>query len=233
LSQLPRFFVAGPIEEIVRIEGPVAHQISRVLRLRSGDRIVVLDGRGAAWEAALSEVRNGAVVVRCERPAACATEPSRAVTLFAAVLKGDRQEWMVQKAVELGVARIQPILTAHGVARPGADKAERWRRIAQEAAEQCERAIVPPIADPIPVSATRWPGLALICTERGGMPLKAAITSTDEALAVFIGPEGGWEAAELALLLEKGAIAASLGPRILRAETAALAALAMILGQES
>jgi 16S rRNA (uracil1498-N3)-methyltransferase len=230
LSQIPRFFLDGPIEEVVRIEGPVAHQISRVLRLRSGDRIVVLDGRGSAWEAALSEVRNGTVMARRDKPAPCASEPARAVTLFAAVLKGDRQDWLIQKAVELGVAGIQPILTAHGVARPGGDKTERWRRIAREAAEQCERGIVPPVAEPIPVSSATWPGMAIVCTERDGMPLKAALAGRSGDLAIFIGPEGGWEVAEVAALGDQGAIAASLGPRILRAETAALAALAMIVG---
>ncbi len=235
MSQLPRFFLAAgelPAEPAAGLElalaGPIGHQIGRVLRLRSGDRVVILDGRGGAWEAVLAGVAGPTALARIAGPGTCAAEPPIAVTLFAAVLKGERQDWLVQKAVELGVARIQPILCARSVARPGADKVERWARIAREAAEQSERGIVPPVAEPIPLETARWGGDAIVCTERDGRPL-AEVVQQPRAVAIFIGPEGGWEPGEISLLLGRGAKPASLGPRILRAETAALAALAILV----
>ncbi|MBM3266224.1 MAG: 16S rRNA (uracil(1498)-N(3))-methyltransferase [Candidatus Sericytochromatia bacterium] len=237
----PRFFLAAEsmppglaagLE--IRLDGAISRQIARVLRLRRGDRILVHDGRGGAWESVLEEVSDQAAVARIARAAACAPEPPVAVTLFAAVLKGDRQDWLIQKAVELGVARVQPLRCARNVAKPGEDRVERWERIAREAAEQSERGLVPALAPPIDLAAAAWHGAAIVCTERSGQPL-ADLVPPASSLALFIGPEGGWEPAEIALLLGKGARAASLGPRILRAETAAIAALAalMLLAERS
>lgn len=177
-----------------------------------------------------------AVAIELGPPAPCAPEPSAYVTLFAAVLKGDRQDWLIQKAVELGVSRIQPLLCARGVVKGSApDRTERWQRIAREAAEQCERGIVPQVADPVPLERATWGGaMALICTERQGQPLLAVLQALQahpgiRRLAVFVGPEGGWTPEEVSALLARGALAVSLGPRVLRAETAALAALAGLM----
>lgn len=198
--------------------------------MRSGDALVALDGRGAAWDAQIREVGRDAAVIELLGRGSCAPDPAVHVTLFAAVLKGDRQDWLVQKAVELGVSRIQPIVCERSVVKPGGgEKADRWQRIAQEAAEQCERGIVPEVAVPIALADASWQdATALVCTERRGQPLLAALPRADR-MAVFIGPEGGWGDEEVVWLEGRGAIPVSLGPRILRAETAALAALAGVL----
>lgn len=197
--------------------------------MRAGDPLVVLDGRGAAWEAELREVSREAVVIHLGDASPCSPEPDLDVTLIAAVLKGERQDWLIQKAVELGVSRIQPVVCARSVVRPGGEKVDRWQRIAQEAAEQCERGIVPAVAEPLPLARASWEGaIALVCTERQGAPLLAALPDAHR-LALLIGPEGGWADEEVASLRERGALPVSLGPRVLRAETAALAALAAIM----
>lgn len=233
---LPRFFVDPSVlgdsaaGRSVPLPGPVGQQVSRVLRLRAGQRIVLLDGRGAAVEAVLRTIPGNPVVAELAGSASCAAEAAIEVTLLAAVLKGERQDWLIQKAVELGVARIQPILAERGVARADGEKPERWRRIAREAAEQCERAIVPEIADPVALPDAAWAApRALVCTERDGEPIGSLVSRQDRQLAILIGPEGGWTPAERAELAERGAIAASLGPRVLRSETAALAALALVI----
>ena len=241
MSQIPRFFLPDTPSEtsgpsgvlaagtVLAIEGVIAHQIGKVLRLRPGNTIVVLDGRGSAWMAELRAVSRDRVTVVLGDAAPCPPEPRVQVDLFAAVLKGDRQDWLIQKAVELGVARIHPLLCDRSVVRPGSEKVVRWQRIAQEAAEQCERAVVPVVAAPIPLSHATWAdATALVCTERQGKPLLAALPPAP-ALALLIGPEGGWAGDEVEFLLDRGALAVSLGPRILRAETAALAALAAIM----
>lgn len=216
------------------IEGAACHQIGRVLRLRSGQHVVLLDGRTGASEAELVEVGPDRALARILRAAPCAPEPAISVTLLAAVLKGERQDWLVQKAVELGVARIIPLLTERGVATANGAKPERWRRIAREAAEQCERAVVPEIVDPVPLVEVSWTGAkALACTERDGRPLPALLADGDRDLALLVGPEGGWTDVERSWLARQGAVDASLGPRILRAETAALAALSTVMSHLS
>ena len=237
-TSLPRFFLEGALRfevgEVVAIEGAICHQIGRVLRLRSGQRVVLLDGSTGASEAELVEVGPDRTLARILQAAPCAPEPAVAVTLLAAVLKGERQDWLVQKAVELGVGRIVPLLTERGVAIASGAKPERWRRIAREAAEQCERAVVPEVADPVSLEEVSWTGAkALACTERDGRPLPALLADGDSKLALLVGPEGGWTDAERAWLAERGAIGASLGPRILRAETAALAALSTVMSRLS
>ena len=236
-TRLPRFFLESPrglgVGELVAIEGPACHQIGRVLRLRSGQRVVLLDGSGGAGEAELVSVGSERALARVLQAAPCAPEPAISVTLLAAVLKGERQDWLVQKAVELGVARVVPLLTERGVATANGAKPERWRRIAREAAEQCERAVVPEVADPVSLKVVSWTGAkALACTEREGRPLPALLADGDRELALLVGPEGGWTEAEH-WLADRGAIDASLGPRILRAETAALAALSTVMSHLS
>lgn len=218
--------------ETIALPPEVSKYLSRVMRLEPGDRFVALDGEGGAWEAALSspaEARRGALVPM--------HEPAVPVRLIQALPKGDKLEWILQKATELGVSRITPLATRHAVVKiePGKIDAKlaRWKAIAQEAAEQCERGRVPSIDPPALLSKLGWPDDAFVgvLAERRDAPslLRALPPAPPPGgVVVLVGPEGGWAPEEIAALEAKGARPVSLGPRILRTETAALAALATI-----
>jgi 16S rRNA (uracil1498-N3)-methyltransferase len=210
-----------------------AHHARRVLRLDVGSSVICFDGAGAAWSGRIAELgsRHGVVDELIALPFERAPRPE--VTLAIGVLKGDRMDLVVQKATELGVARIVPLDCDRVDARGDYTKrAERWRRIALEAAKQCERNRVPAILQAMTpraaIESERVPVLALV--ERSEVPLREVLTRLEgEArLIVMIGPEGGWSSDERALLDRESALVASLGSRILRAETAAIAALAIV-----
>ena len=212
-----------------------AHHARDVLRLRAGSAIRVFDGRGAEYDATLETVTRhdvsgritGAVVPRPESPlhAVLAMSP----------LKGDRMELAIQKATELGVAEVRPVVTVRtdAAARPALQGArrDRWEKVASGAAEQCGRAIVPSVAPTVTLAefmADPPAGLRLVLLERDeGQPALAALPRPS-AVTVLIGPAGGWERSEITRLGEAGFQPVSLGPRILRAETAAIAALTAV-----
>ena len=228
--------------ETVLLGDDVAHQLRHVLRLRPGARIVVLDDRGWEYEIALVSVENkrarGDIVTR--RPAS--GEPSVQVTLYQALLKKDNFEWVLQKGTEIGVTRFVPLITARTVAAGengvSAAKRERWARIVREAAEQSRRGALPVVDAPLTLSAALddiAPGLTLIAWEEvQGLSLRAAVAPLRAAsdaphVAVFIGPEGGYEAAEVEAAAAHGAIPITLGRRVLRTETAAVVGAALVL----
>lgn len=232
-----RFFAPATVrsESSVALPGDLAHQIGRVLRLRPDEEIVVIPTGGpdaVEWRVRLTAVEPRAVrgMVVAERPGL--PEATCAVTLCAAVLKGERFDWLVQKATELGAAAIVPLLTARTVRKVGAEDSralERWRRIATEAAEQSGRSVIPAIAPPTPIAglAGSAPKPLLVAHEReAGTDLRAAIPPGADALSLVIGPEGGLTEAEVA---ECGGVPVSLGPRILRAETAAITAVTLAM----
>ena len=242
-----RFFVDPPVEltpgALVMLPPPVSHQVGRVLRLRPGDRIVLLDGSGREAEVALTAFGHDGVqgeVLACR---AVPPPPGPAVTLYQAVLKGDRFAWVLQKATELGVAALVPVVTERTIV-PWAEAAEgprnaRWARIVREAAEQCRRATLPTLHPPL-----RWPAACrrmadsgaavLLPWEEATAPLGPALAAARAAPAVHaaIGPEGGFAPAEMDLARAAGLAPVSLGPRILRAETAALAVCALLLVEQ-
>jgi 16S rRNA (uracil1498-N3)-methyltransferase len=224
----------------------VAHQARDVLRLAPGDMIYLLDGRGATYPAEVLMVERRRVAVRMgERQEPRAEFPCR-VTLCLGMLKAAKFEWVLQKATELGVATFQPLLTERAVAATemtGETRWRRWQRILAEAVEQCGGDRLPELRPPLPLyqALTQLPSgaIALFPWEAAGVaPLRAALA---EALAIagglavitdvyiFIGPEGGFSAAEAALAKQYGALLVTLGARILRAETAALVAATLTL----
>lgn len=236
-----RFFVPAVTRsgnEIILSKG-TAHQIARVLRLRPGEEIALIptDRRDAVeWRVRLTAVEGRAVsgTVVAERPGL--PEPGCAVTLCAAMLKGERFDWLVQKATELGVAAIRPVITANTIRRIGpGDTAvlERWHRIATEAAEQSGRTTVPVIGTPVPVTdlAHVAPAPLIVAHEAvTSETIADAIPVNARMVSVVIGPEGGLTEAEVAQLVTRdGARAVSLGPRILRAETAAITAVTLAM----
>jgi 16S rRNA (uracil1498-N3)-methyltransferase len=233
---LPRFHVpeAAPGS---RVELPEhsAHHAREVLRLRPGAAVRVFDGEGSEFEAVLLEVSRRAVCARLGHAAVPRAESSLRITLAVSPLKGDRMEVVVQKATELGVSEIWPVVTARtdAAARPAlhGSRSERWDRVASGAAEQCGRAVVPSVAPTTTFSgllARPFDGRRVALVETSGHPpLPRVSLPPGQPLLLLVGPAGGFEPAEQAALADAGFLAASLGPRILRAETAAIAAVAI------
>jgi 16S rRNA (uracil1498-N3)-methyltransferase len=220
------------------LAGDIAHQIARVLRLRPNEEIVLVptDAPDAVeWRVRLAavEARGVTGTVIAERPGL--PEPTCAVTLCTAVLKGERFDWLVQKATELGVAAIQPVITANTVRKvgPGETNAlERWRRIATEAAEQSGRSRIPMVHAPVALDSlgADAPEPWFVAHESvRARTLAEAVSPNMTTVSVVIGPEGGLADAEVERLTARGAVPVSLGPRILRAETAAITAVTLAL----
>jgi len=210
------------------------HYLRDVLRLSPGDPVELFDGRGTAWEARVEPGFEGLALGA--RRAAAPGGPS--IHLLFALAKGEKCDLVVQKATELGAARLVPFAAERSVvvldASKGAERAERWRRIAEEAARQCGRADVPEVAAPASLAAALAAvpeGFRLLALHgEGGRPLAALGLEGAPGLAAVVGPEGGLTAEELAACRQAGALAASLGPRTLRAETAAIAVVALLQG---
>jgi 16S rRNA (uracil1498-N3)-methyltransferase len=224
-----------------------------VLRLRAGDPVVLFDGRGGEWHAEVLSLRRGEAMARQLRHEPGGPEAPLRLTLCPALIKADRFEWVLQKGTELGVAAFLPLLTRRVVGASGKGspaerardrllKTERWRRIVIEAAEQCGRTVVPEIHEPRALRTALAGGLPSVFCWEGGDGATPFRESLAHALAgagprgapageaqILIGPEGGFTPEEAAAAVEAGAVPATLGPRILRSETAAIAAAALAL----
>ncbi len=230
-----RFFLpAGALDtEPIRFPPELAHQIRRVLRLTTGDQAIVLDGSG--WEQVVrltvSTTDVSGIVEERRRNQA---EPSLRLTLYQGLLKAAKFEIVLQKCTEIGVSRFVPIQTTRCVAtEPGSARQRRFEAIVREAAEQCGRGRLPAIDEPLSFTealdgaAAEGPVLFLWEEERAAsLSVELESLRTDRA-ALFIGPEGGFTAAEAAKAQTAGARIVTLGPRILRAETAAISASAL------
>ena len=230
----PRLFVPGPLAEgtTVALDGPQAHYLGKVMRLAEGDAVILCDDVTGEWAARALSVSKRDVVLSAEsllRP----REQVPDFTLCAALLKKDRFDLVLEKACELGVRLIQPVITRRCVA----DKLnlERARAILTEAAEQCARTALPALAPPVKLDALLkdWEASRALffADENGGAPAAATFAAHTGPAALLIGPEGGFDDAERsAIRAHASARAISLGPRILRGETAAIAATALWMG---
>jgi 16S rRNA (uracil1498-N3)-methyltransferase len=233
---VPRFHVSRAAPG-ARVELPehTAHHAREVLRLRPGAAVRVFDGAGAEFEAVLDEVSRRAVSARLGRAVEARPESPLRLVLAVSPLKGDRMELVVQKATELGVTEIWPVVTfrTDAAARPAlrGSRGERWDRVASGAAEQCGRAVVPHVPPTTTLDgllARAFDGARIVLLETPGHPpLGSLRVDPSAALLLFVGPAGGFEAGEAEAVRRAGFAAASLGPRILRAETAAVAAVAI------
>ena len=212
----------------VRLDAAQSHRLRGVLRLRRGDGLAVFDGSGGEWEATVAALAAEGVTLRIGEPLDPLPEPPVAVTLLCAFPRGQRGDWIVEKATELGVTAITPLASERSVMQPGEGRIERWRRIAIEAAEQCGRASLPAFGEAPPADALR-----LVADPGASQTVAEAVTSASAtvptAVAIYIGPEGGWTAEERERLIADGALPVSLGPRRLRVETAAVVTLAQTL----
>lgn len=223
----PETFVDGR----VTLSPEETRHLRDVLRLRIGDRVNVFDGTGHEFEGVIESVSKNASVLNIERRLdAVAAESSLELTLAAAMLKSDKFDLVVQKAVELGISRLIPLETARSDARPRdvAKKAERWRKIALEAAKQCGRAKLMQIDEPI--NFAEFVGVVdgdvFFFTERGGNEFPSELAS--KKITAFVGPEGGWDDSEIELVRSRGFGLITFGGRTLRAETAAIAVAAIL-----
>jgi 16S rRNA (uracil1498-N3)-methyltransferase len=210
-----------------------AAHLGRVLRLGNGDPLTLFDGRGGEYAARIIAVTAGRMRVRVEEHTPVERESPLALVLAQSVSRGERMDWIVQKATELGVHTIAPVLTARGVVRlderQAAAKHAHWRAVAIAAAEQCGRNRIPEIC--MPQSLHDWlaqprDGARIVLGIDGTRPLAAA--QVREQGAVLIGPEGGFAPEERELIERRGFECHGLGPRVLRTETAAIAALAVL-----
>ena len=237
---MPRFFIQKDciIENEIIIKNDDAFHIARSLRMAVGDEIEVCDDEGVEYSCRLTYIRDE--LCRCEilESRKAVSEPSVKATLYMAYPKGDKLETVIQKAVELGVFKIVPFESSRCIKRPREDKIEkqtaRLERIAGEAAKQCRRGIVPEVTKPISYSemltdATKS-DLALLCYEaEDGKNIKNAISGQSfSSISIIVGAEGGFSPEEARAATEAGCISVSLGPRILRCETAPLYALSAL-----
>ncbi len=235
---MPRFFKSmapAAVDEEIVIDGQDAVHLRRSLRLREGDEVLLCDGRSTEYDTVIDRFGEETVVLRVQAVRSSTAEPTLKVTLYQGLPKGDKMEWIIQKAVELGVTSIVPVAMSRSIVKLG-DKAEkkqkRWQTIADEAAGQSGRGILPTVQPPMTlkealVAMKDTP--TVVCYEGGGAPFSQLVSRGQEALALVIGPEGGIAPEEIDALKANGAQVASLGPRILRCETAPLAALAVAM----
>ena len=238
-----RRFVVGP-EAIesgrVRFDAGEARHLARVLRLHPGAVVEAADGGGRLYAVRLDVVdprEAWGTIVGDAGAAPASRESPCAITLAQAVLKGDRMAWLIQKATELGVARIIPLETTRVVARPGAgrapDRQRRWQRVAREAVKQCGRILVPAVESPRPLASALGEvgahDAAWLLWEGGGTPLAtlAARVGRPRRLLLLVGPEGGFTSVERESAESAGLALVGLGPRILRAESAGVTAVAL------
>ncbi len=240
-NSLHRFFLP---DQAIQIDQPInlaliAHQLQVVLRLQPGAQVVLLDGVGRAFLTEITvlarKVATGHVLAQLPNP----PEPTVHLTLYQASLKADKFEWVLQKGTELGVARFVPVISQRSIVRPESallKKYERWQTILCEAAEQCGRGRIPTLAAPLlwPNASVQATGCRLLPWEEQtalSVTMKRALDRPTQiqSVSLLIGPEGGITAEEAQIAQAAGWQAVSLGPRILRAETAALTSIVLVM----
>jgi 16S rRNA (uracil1498-N3)-methyltransferase len=243
--RLTRVYVEAPVATGKRlvVEGSAANHITRVLRLRSGDLLTVFDGSGGEFGARIEEFRKDSVVVTVAEHRLLDRESPLPLTLAQGISRGERMDWVIQKATELGTSRIVPLFTKRSMVRLDERQAERklqhWRAIAIAACEQCGRNKIPELAAPVDffdvLPADDSGAMRLLLSPTGDLRIEdLAEVGQDLApgvrkgITVLIGPEGGLEEVEQEAALAAGFKAVQLGPRVLRTETAAIAALTII-----
>ena len=235
---VPRFFVALDLApamagQTLDLPDAAAHHAVRVLRLTVGDSVRLFNGSGGEYAATITGIDKRGVAVRIDHYDPVERESSLALTLAQAITANDAMDYAVRKATELGVTSIQPIISARSAPLPAGERGTKrhghWRQVAIAACEQCGRNRIPEIGAAQSLSdwLPAWRGSGVMLVPDAERTL-AAIGKLAAPIALLIGPEGGWIDAEVSAALRAGFIAVRLGPRILRADTAATAALAAI-----
>lgn len=236
---MTRFYVPQPqiAEGMLRVEGGEVRHIRRVLRLKAGDEISVFDGMGKEYEGTIVELESSSVMIMVHTISSPKRESHLEITLAQSLLKGEKMDYLIQKATELGIKEVVPFLSSRSI--PLLEKSERlkrfhrWERIAIEASKQCGRGTLPRI-EPLRdysemLDSVAHDALRLILWEKEGAGLKEVLEGSKEKKRVFfiVGPEGGLSHEEVAHARRKGFIPIILGKRILRSETASLCLLSI------
>lgn len=234
---MPRFFTNQIQGDQVRITGEDAVHIGRSLRMKPGEELTVSDYGGTDHRCVITRITPEQVELTILESMPNESEPTLRVTLYQALPKGDKLETIIQKSVELGVSRIVPVLTSRCISRPDAKsmakKLERYQKIALSAAKQCGRGILPQVSPLLGFeqAAKELSGhqVPIFCYEQGGASLKTLVPPDCRDVGLLIGSEGGFSPSEAQTLEELGVRRAGLGKRILRCETAPIAALAAVM----
>jgi 16S rRNA (uracil1498-N3)-methyltransferase len=215
-----------------RVAPAQAHHVIHVLRLHAGDALTLFDGRGAEYAALIKHIDKSGLALTVMSRREVSRESPLAVVLAQGVSSGERMDYTVQKCVELGVTAIQPLITQRSVVRLAGERADKrvahWQSVAAAACEQCGRNQVPAVLPVQPL--TRWlgaprNGVHYLLSPQAGKRLREFVRPPN-TVTLLVGPEGGWDEAETAAAQRAGFAPMALGPRILRTETAAVAALA-------
>lgn len=233
---MPRFYIDPPAGDFITLTGEDARHICRSLRMAVGEALTLCDGAGIDYNGVLRQTDGQIATVEILSRQPSQTEPTVSIRLFQALPKGDKMEWIIQKAVELGISEVVPVLTERCISRPDEKSMEkkllRWQKIAVEAAKQCGRSRIPTVCPLMSFSQAvqRWVPWKRDCFFTKRRPaFKKALCAPAAQIGIFVGAEGGFSSEEAHLAQEVGATCTSLGNRILRCETAPLAALSAIL----
>lgn len=241
--RIARLYVDADLEApgSIELDAAAAERLTRVLRLRRGDPVALFNGDGLDYRATIEPVGKGRVQVRIDSSAAAVPESPLALCLLQSLARGEKMDWVLQKATELGVAAIRPLVTERTEVKLEGDRLaarmRHWRSVVVAACEQCGRAVVPPLAEPVALDRladAALPKLRLALHPGGahlrsnGLAPRLHEAAADDGVALAIGPEGGFSELDLRLLGRAGFQPLSLGPRTLRTETAGAAALAAL-----
>lgn len=233
---MQKLFVENISDEKIILDGESARHIAKSLRMRVGDVICVTDGGGEDYGCQIEEITKDEVVLKVCYKQVCESEPTCKVTIYQGVPKSTKLENIIQKCVELGVTEIVPTLTKRCVSRPddksAGKKNQRYQKIALEAAQQSGRGIVPKIENMKTLKqalAEDKSEVKIVFFEGGGKKLTDIIDKNTKSVSIFIGPEGGFEEAEVEQIESAGGVRATLGKRILRTQTAPVAGLTAIM----
>lgn len=226
-----RFFSEAPLRgDSVTLTDTEAHHLLHVMRAQVGDRVVLFDGRGWECGAEVTELKRKEVALAIDTPRPISRELGIHLELVVALPRGDRQEWLIQKAVELGVTRLVPWVTEHSVVQPKAKTILKLRRVVIEASKQCGRNWLMEVTDPTSFGEyleSEREGVRLLAHPAGkggiGSPAVARECVETQRVCLGVGPEGGLSEQEVESAVQAGWTTVDLGPRILRVETAAIA----------
>lgn len=231
-----RFFLAtSPRGSAASLTGDEARHLARVLRAKVGDTVRVFDGSGTEWPARIDAIGRDRVDLAVGPPIAPVEKSGPLLTIAVALPKGDRQKWMVEKLTELAAARLVPLVTSRGVAEATPSAIERLKRSVIEACKQCGRSTLLEIGEPMPLPACvakKTAGSLGLVANPGGIPIGDVISPSlsrdGVGVLALVGPEGGFTDEELVTAVAAGFTAVSLGPHVLRVETAAIAIASML-----
>ncbi len=237
---MSKFFVdkSQITDKTVTVTGPDVNHIAKVLRTKCGETLFICDGTGNDYETVITSITKDFIRADIVRSYPCTTEPETKITLFQGLPKQGKMEWIIEKCTEVGVHTIVPVQMSRSVVKLTAEQAkkklERWRKTAESAAKQCGRGVIPHIAPPITMDELKGSNLPefllLPYEDEQANPVRTALKSKKRASAgIFIGPEGGFSPEEVETLKSLGAHSVTLGPRILRTETAGMIALSLLL----